>query len=58
MVNDFSYNGPIYLSTSAFQKWSGLSRDFIYKGIHNGTLPSIKCGKNFKINVLVYLNQL
>ncbi|MFV0351842.1 MAG: hypothetical protein ACK5JF_05975 [Oscillospiraceae bacterium] len=56
--NDFKYNGPLYLSPALFQEFSGLSRDFIYKGLRDGTIPSIKCGKNFKVNVYAYLRQL
>lgn len=56
--NDFRYDGILYLSPALFQKFSGLSRDFIYKGLHDGTIPSIKCGKNFKINVLAYLRRV
>lgn len=56
--NTFAYTGPIYQSPSDFQKFTGLSRDFIYKGIHDGSIPSIKCGKNFKVSVYAYLNRL
>lgn len=58
IVNDFKYDGTMYLSPALFQKFTGLSRDFIYKGLHDGTIPSIKCGKNYKVNVLAYLGRV
>lgn len=57
-MSNFSYTGPLYQSTAEFQKFSGLSRDAIYKGLHEGSIPSIKVGKNFKINVFAYLEKL
>ena len=51
----------ILLNTKEASEFSGLTKDTIYKLIHNDpAFPKIKVGKNFKVNSVLleeYLNR-
>lgn len=37
---------------------TGLSDKYIYEGCKNGTIPAIKCGSDWLINMPLFLEQL
>lgn len=48
----------LFVSLSEARKITGFSRDYLYKGLSEGVIPHIKCGKNYKINIVAFLEQL
>lgn len=41
----------VYFSTTEAAAYTGLSRKYLRSGIKNGTVPAIKSGRVYKINV-------
>ena len=49
---------PVYRPIPATAKYTGLAECFIRKGVKDGTIPAIKVGKKYMVNVPLLLENL
>ena len=48
----------IFFSIKDAATETGISQDFLRKGCRNGTVPHIKCGAKYLVNVPLLLEQI
>lgn len=48
----------IFYSIRSAATETGISQDFLRKGCRNGTIPHIKCGAKYLVNVPLLLEQI
>ena len=47
-----------YFSISAAARVTGLSKKYLYAGVHAGTVPYVRVGRVFRVNVPALLARL